>query len=56
MDGQYAKLLGSGATVVAFARNSDKLAVAKAYGANHTINIQGKAAEDISKELAQLTG
>ncbi|WP_390891050.1 zinc-binding dehydrogenase [Rhizobium laguerreae] len=53
---QYAKLLGSGATVVAFARNSDKLAVAKAYGADHTINIKGKAAEDISKELAQLTG
>ncbi|MBB4510592.1 NAD(P)-dependent alcohol dehydrogenase [Rhizobium johnstonii] len=53
---QYAKLLGSGATVVAFARNSEKLAVAKAYGADHTINIKGKAAEDISKELAQLTG
>jgi alcohol dehydrogenase, propanol-preferring len=29
---QYAKILGSGATVVAFARNLDKLAIAKDYG------------------------
>ncbi len=53
---QYAKILGSGATVVAFARNSDKLALAKSYGADHTLNIKGKSSEDISKELSQLTG
>src|SRR5262249_61257965 len=34
---QYAKLLGSGAKVVAFARNPDKLALAKQYGADHII-------------------
>src|SRR5262245_18128861 len=39
---QYAKLLGGGTTVVAFARNPDKLAVAKQYGADHIINIRGK--------------
>jgi propanol-preferring alcohol dehydrogenase len=32
---QYAKLLGSGATVVAFARHPDKLAVASEHGADH---------------------
>src|SRR5262245_42116444 len=32
---QYARLLGSGSTVVAFARNLEKLAIAKEYGADH---------------------
>jgi alcohol dehydrogenase, propanol-preferring len=53
---QYAKLLGSGARVVAFARNSDKLAVAQKMGADHVINIKGKSAADISKELSRATG
>ena len=53
---QYAKLLGSGARVVAFARNPDKLAIAKDYGADYTINIKGKTADDIGKELSKLTG
>jgi alcohol dehydrogenase, propanol-preferring len=53
---QYAKLLGSGATVVAFARNADKLAVAKEYGVDHAINIAGKSPADISKELSKATG
>jgi propanol-preferring alcohol dehydrogenase len=39
---QYAKLLGSGATVVAFARNPEKLAVAKEDGADHIINMMNK--------------
>lgn len=53
---QYAKLLGSGATVVAFARHPDKLAMAKEYGADHTIDIKGKAAIDVGQELGARTG
>jgi alcohol dehydrogenase, propanol-preferring len=53
---QYAKILGSGATIVAFARNRDKLAIAKDYGADHVIAIKGKSSADISKELNQATG
>jgi propanol-preferring alcohol dehydrogenase len=53
---QYAKLLGAGATVVAFARNPDKLAVAKKYGADYTIDIKGKSAQDVGKELKTATG
>ena len=53
---QYAKLLGSGARVVAFARNSEKLALAKEYGADHVINIRGKSPADIAKELRSATG
>src|SRR5215475_12077431 len=53
---QYAKLLGSGAKVVAFARNADKLAVAKQYGADHVISIKGKSSVDIAKELNQTMG
>lgn len=53
---QYAKILGGGATVVAFARNPEKLAVASDYGADHVINIRDKSATDIGKELSHLTG
>jgi propanol-preferring alcohol dehydrogenase len=53
---QYAKLLGSGAKVVALARNADKLAVAKQYGADHTINIKGKSPADVGQELSAATG
>lgn len=53
---QYAKLLGGGATVVAFARKPDKLAIAAEYGVDHVINIRGKSAADISKELGKATG
>src|SRR5499426_2415890 len=53
---QYAKLLGGGATVVAFARNPDKLAVAKDYGVDYVISIKGKSATDIGKELSKATG
>ncbi len=53
---QYAKLLSGGATVVAFARNDDKLNVAKEYGADHTINVKGKSLADIRKELSAATG
>jgi alcohol dehydrogenase, propanol-preferring len=53
---QYAKLLGGGATVVAFARNPNKLAVAKEYGVDHAINTKGKSAADIGKELKKATG
>src|SRR5262249_33986368 len=53
---QYAKLLGSGATVVAFARNPEKLAVAREYGADHVIAIRDKSPGDIVKELKEATG
>lgn len=53
---QYAKLLGGGATVVAFARNPDKLAVAKEYGADHIIITKDKSSDDIRKELTKVAG
>jgi propanol-preferring alcohol dehydrogenase len=53
---QYAKLLGAGATVVAFARSDEKLAVAKQYGADHVINTKGKSVADIRAELHKATG
>src|SRR5215813_12814849 len=53
---QYAKLLSSGATVVAFARSDEKLAVAKEYGADHVINTKGKSIADIRTELVRATG
>ncbi|RXH58125.1 NAD(P)-dependent alcohol dehydrogenase [Granulicella sibirica] len=53
---QYAKLLSSGATVVAFARNDEKLAIAKQRGADATINTRGKSLADIQDELYKLTG
>lgn len=53
---QYAKLLSSGATVVAFARNEEKLAIAKEYGADHVINTRGKSVDDIRGELLRATG
>ncbi|MER3424186.1 MAG: NAD(P)-dependent alcohol dehydrogenase [Nitrospiraceae bacterium] len=53
---QYAKLLSSGATVVAYARNDEKLAVAKNHGADHVINTRGKSVDDVRKELLNATG
>src|SRR5262245_16816856 len=53
---QYAKLLGSGATVVAFARNPEKLAIAKEYGADHVISVKDKSSADVAKELREVTG
>src|SRR5215813_1131892 len=53
---QYAQLLGGGAKVVAFARNPDKLAIAKNYGADHIININDKSSNYIAKKLSNATG
>lgn len=53
---QYARLFSSGASVVAFGRNDEKLAVAKEYGADHVINIKGKSIDDIRAELNRATG
>jgi propanol-preferring alcohol dehydrogenase len=53
---QYAKLLGSGAKVVAFGRNPDKLNIARQYGADHVISVKGKSSADIAKELNQIVG
>jgi propanol-preferring alcohol dehydrogenase len=52
---QYAKLLSSGATVVAFGRNDEKLAVAQQYGADHVINTRGKSLDEIRQELWRAT-
>ncbi|WP_448095752.1 NAD(P)-dependent alcohol dehydrogenase [Luteibacter yeojuensis] len=53
---QYAKLLGGGARVVAVARNEDKLAIARDYGVDHTIAVEGKSPADVARELDGLTG
>lgn len=53
---QYAKLLGGGAQVVAFARHPDKLAIAKEYGADYVISTKGKSTADIRGELTKATG
>ena len=53
---QYAKLFSSGATVVAFGRNDEKLAVARECGADHVINIKDKSINDIRAELNLATG
>src|SRR5215510_4471965 len=53
---QYAKLLGSGAKVVAFARNADKLNIARQNGADEVISIKGKSSVDIANELNQTMG
>lgn len=53
---QYARLLGGGATVVALARNPDKLAVAKDYGVDHIIGVKGKSLDDVGDALAKATG
>jgi propanol-preferring alcohol dehydrogenase len=53
---QYARLLGGGATVVAFARSDKKLALAKENGAHHTINTRDRTTEDVQDELEDLTG
>jgi propanol-preferring alcohol dehydrogenase len=53
---QYAKLLGGGARVVAFARNPDKLAIAKGYGAGHVISVRDKSWTDVGEELMRATG
>ncbi len=53
---QYAKMLSSGATVVAFARSDEKLAIAKAHGADHVINTRGRSLADIRSALREATG
>lgn len=53
---QYARLLSGGATVVAFARNPEKLATAKGLGADHVIHIKDKSVEDVRQELRKATG
>jgi alcohol dehydrogenase, propanol-preferring len=53
---QYSRLLGGGATIVAFERDPEKLAIGKEYGADHTISIKGKATEEVETELQTATG
>jgi propanol-preferring alcohol dehydrogenase len=53
---QYAKLLSSGAAVVAFARSDEKLAVAKEHGADFVINTRGKSLADVRSDLVKATG
>src|SRR5499433_1436044 len=53
---QYAKLLSADATGVEFARNDEKLAIAKQRGADIAINTRGKSLADLHDELFRLTG
>lgn len=53
---QYARLLGGGATVVAFARSDEKLSLARENGAHHTVNTRDKSTEAVQNELEELTG
>jgi len=53
---QYARILGGGATVLAFARSDEKLDLAREYGAQGTVNVRDKSAEDVQNELAEKTG
>ena len=53
---QYAKMLSSGATVVAFARSDEKLAIAKEHGADYVINTRGQSLADIPSALIKATG
>jgi alcohol dehydrogenase, propanol-preferring len=53
---QYAKLLSSGASVVAFARNDEKLAIAHENGADYVINTSGMSIASIRAELLKATG
>lgn len=53
---QYAKLLSSGAQVVAFGRSDEKLAIAKENGADHVINTRDRSIADIRAELTKATG
>ncbi|TFV56117.1 NAD(P)-dependent alcohol dehydrogenase [Mycobacterium sp. PS03-16] len=53
---QYAKLLGAGADVVAFARSEEKLKIALDNGADHAINVRDKDAAAVAAELESLTG
>ncbi|MCV7042344.1 alcohol dehydrogenase [Mycolicibacterium moriokaense] len=53
---QYAKLLGGGATVVALARNPEKLALATENGADHTVSIGNKTDDEVRDALEEATG
>ena len=53
---QYAKLLSSGAAVVAFDLNDHKLANARMLGADFTIGTRGRSLSDLQDELFKMTG
>jgi alcohol dehydrogenase, propanol-preferring len=53
---QYAKLLSSGSTVVAFDRGDEKFAIEKQHGADVAINTIGKSLNDLQDEIFKLTG
>lgn len=53
---QYARLLGGGATVVAFARTDEKLTLARENGAHHTVNTRDRTSEQVRDQLEERTG
>ncbi|WP_349270585.1 alcohol dehydrogenase [Mycolicibacterium parafortuitum] len=53
---QYAKLLGGGATVVAFARSDEKLQIAADNGADHVVNVRDKDTDTVRAALESATG
>jgi alcohol dehydrogenase, propanol-preferring len=53
---QYAKILSSGANIIAFDRREEKLDIARQEGADHAISVKGKDLEKIRNEINQATG
>jgi propanol-preferring alcohol dehydrogenase len=53
---QYAKILSSASTILAFGRNDNKLDLARQNGADHVINIKDKKLEDVHEEVNNATG
>jgi alcohol dehydrogenase, propanol-preferring len=52
---QYTKIFSSGASVIAFGRNNQKLELAQTFGAGYTVNIKDKDIESIQKEVNSIT-
>ena len=53
---QYARLLGAGATVVAFVRSAEKADVATDNGVDHAVNVRDRSADQVRAELEKHTG
>lgn len=52
---QYAKIFSSGASVIAFGRNNQKLELAQNFGADYIVNIKDKNLESIQREVNSIT-
>ena len=52
---QYAKIFSSGASIIAFGRNNQKLELAQNFGADYIVNIKDKDIESIKREINSIT-